>query len=99
MRYHRNAKTNVNQRSEIQKSIDSARELAKKYLAPHVTCNKWKKADHIEDKSHKPNVIHYAVPQEYWPLIKKVRKAAKLPLDDLLLQLSEYAPSLKRGNL
>jgi transposase-like protein len=60
---------------------------------------KWKKVDHLEDKSHRPETVYYAVPQEYWGLIKKVRERAKLPLDDLLLQLSEYVPSLKRGNL
>ena len=73
--------------------------MAKQYLTSHVTAAKWKKVGHLEDKSARPDIIHYAVPQEYWELIKKVREKAKLPLDDLLLQLAEYVPSLKRGNL
>lgn len=99
MHYHRNAKTNILQRQAIKESPESSRNLGKIYKISNVTAAKWKKAVHLEDKSHRPDIIHYAVPEEYWPLIKKVRKTAKLPLDDLLLQLSEYVPSLKRGNL
>lgn len=99
MQYHRNAKTNINQRKIIKESGQSARKLAESFFISHVTAAKWKKVDHLEDKSHKPNVIHYAVPKEFWKLIKKVRQFAKLPIDDLLLQLSNYVPNLKRGNL
>lgn len=99
MHYHRNAKTNIEQQKALKASYQSTRELARQYLISHVTAAKWKKANHLEDKSHKPYLIHYAVPQEYWTLIKRVRERAKVPLDDLLLQLSEYVPSLKRGNL
>jgi transposase-like protein len=98
MHYHRNAKTNVNQRAEMQKSTKSSRGLAEQYLVSHVTCNKWKKANHLEDKSHRPNTIHYAVPKEFWELIKRVRVKFKLPLDDLLDVLVNYIPSLKRTN-
>ena len=99
MHYHRNAKTNIEQRKVIRTSKEAARTLAEQYLVSHVTAAKWKKVKHTEDKSHRPDTIHYAVPREYWELIKQVREKAKLPLDDLLLQLVEYAPSLKRGNL
>lgn len=99
MHYHRNAKTNVNQREAIKESQESARELAKAYKVSHVTCAKWKKTKHVEDKSHKPETIHYTVPQEFWRIIKKARENTKLPLDDLLFQLVNYVPNLKRGNL
>jgi transposase-like protein len=99
MQYHRNAKTNIEQRKAIKESTLSSRKLSGRYFASHVTIAKWKKVDHLEDKSHRPDIIHYAVPKEYWDLIKMVRKKAKLPIDDLLLQLTEYVPSLKRGNL
>lgn len=98
MHYHRNAKTNVNQRNEMRKSVRSARELAKQYLVSHVTCNKWKKANHLEDKSHAPETIHYAVPKEFWKVVKLVRAKFKLPLDDLLQALATYVPSLNRIN-
>jgi transposase-like protein len=99
MQYHRNAKTNIEQRKAIKESALSSRKLSGRYFASHVTIAKWKKVGHLEDKSSRPDIIHYAVPQEYWDLVKKVREKAKLPIDDLLLQLSEYVPSLKRGNL
>lgn len=99
MHYHRNAKTNVNQRKAIKESRESCRELAKTYHISQVTAAKWKKAGHIEDKSHRPERIHYAVQREFWKIIKKARENAKLPLDDLLVQLVNYVPNLKRGNL
>lgn len=99
MHYHRNAKTNVNQRKAIKENrIDSARNLAKKYFISHVTCSKWKKADHLEDKSHTPLNIHYAVPKEFWKVVKLVRTKFKLPLDDLLQALAVYVPNLNRIN-
>lgn len=99
MHYHRNARTNLNQRQAIKESQESARKLAKTYQVSHVTTAKWKRAKHTEDKSHRPETIHYAVPQEFWKIIKKARETTKLPLDDLLFQLVNYVPSLKRGNL
>lgn len=98
MHYHRNAKTNVNQRGEMQKSLKSARALAEQYLVSHVTCSKWKSANHLEDKSHAPQTIHYAVPKEFWKVIKLVRTKFKLPLDDLFQALADYIPSLNRIN-
>ena len=99
MHYHRNAKTNIEQRKAIKMSDEKTRELAGRYCISHVTAAKWKKAEHTKDKSHRPDTIHYAIPKEYWLLIKKVREKTKLPIDDLLLQLADYVPSLKRGNL
>ena len=99
MHYHRNAKTNINQRQAIKESPLSSRKLAKTYCVSNVTTSKWKKVSHLEDKSHKPENIYYAVDKSFWQLIKKVRQSAKLPIDDLLTQLSGYIPNLKRGNL
>jgi len=98
MHYHRNAKTNVNQRVEMKNSLKPARELAERYLVSHVTCAKWKKSDNAEDKSHAPHLIHYAVPREFWEIVRRVRVKFKLPLDDLLAALTDYVPSLKRSN-
>jgi len=99
MHYHRNAKTNICQRQAIKDSKESSRKLGETYKISHVTASKWKKADHSEDKSHRPDTIHYAVPQEFWKIIKKARENTKLSLDDLLFQLVNYVPNLKRGNL
>lgn len=98
MHYHRNAKTNVNQRAVMQESLESARKLAKKYEVSHVTCNKWKKSEQVGDKKSTPHTIHYAVPKEFWKIIKQVRKKAMMPLDDLFLALEPYIPNLNRTN-
>jgi transposase-like protein len=98
MHYHRNAKTNVNQRAIIKKSLESARKLSRKYEVSHVTCNKWKKAEFAEDKRSTPHTIHYAVPKEFWKIIKRVRQKALMPLDDLFLAMQPYIPNLNRTN-
>jgi transposase-like protein len=98
MQYHRNAKTNVNQRAEMRVSSKSARQLAKQYLVSHVTCAKWKKADNTHDNSHAPHLIHYAVSREFWEVIKTVRKKFKLPLDNLFQALADYILGLNRIN-
>ena len=98
MHYHRNAKTNVNQRQAMQQSVESSRALAETYKISHVTAAKWKKADHAQDADHAPHTIHYAVPKEFWVLIKKVREKTLLPLDDLLQTLIDYIPALNRSN-
>jgi len=98
MRYHRNAKTNINQRKAIKESQESTRDLAKTYRVSHVTCAKWKKRSASGDASHTPNQIHYAVPKPFWKIIRNVRKKALLPLDDLLASLADYIPALNRSN-
>lgn len=79
MHYHRNAKTNISQRKAIKENRESARRLAEQYLVSHATTAKWKKVGHLEDKSHRPDIIHYAVSQEYWTLIKKSEKKLNCP--------------------
>lgn len=98
MHYHRNAKTNVNQRQAIQESLKSARRLAKQLMVSNTTVSKWKKADHLEDKKPIPQTIHYAVPKPFWRIIKRVRQRALMPLDDLFLALQPYLPQLNRTN-
>lgn len=98
MHYHRNAKTNVNQRQAIKDSQEVTRQLAEKYGISHVTAAKWKKSGHLTDASHTPKVIHYAVPKEFWELIKRVRESAKLTLDDLVEALLPYIPSVNHSN-
>jgi len=98
MHYHRNAKTNINQRQEMQKSRESSRKLAEKYCISHVTANKWKKSNHLEDADHTPHTIYYAVPKPFWEIIKRVREIGKFSLDELLDCLNSYVPGLKRSN-
>src|SRR5512135_1759625 len=98
MHYHRNAKTNINQRQAIKGSQETVRQLAEKYGISHVTAAKWKKANHLADAAHIPQTIHYAIPKQFWELVKRVRESTKLTLDDLVEALLPYIPSLNHSN-
>ena len=98
MHYHRNAKTNVNQRLAMHQSSTSSRNLAIKYEISHVTASKWHQRDEPEDKSSAPNTIHYTVDPAFWKIIKKVRQKALFSLDDLVVALQPYIERLNRPN-
>jgi DNA-binding transcriptional regulator YiaG len=59
--YHSNASTNQHVREIIQKSDLANVELANKYSINVQTVSKWRNRDYQEDKSSRPNVIHYAL--------------------------------------
>jgi len=98
MHYHRNAKTNVNQRLTMKNSHKSSRALGLQYEISHVTANKWKKRAEPADKSSRPETIHYAVDPAFWKIVKKVRQKALFTLDDLLVALKPYIEHLNRPN-
>jgi transposase-like protein len=98
MHYHRNAKTNVNQRLAMKNSQRSSRGLGDQYEVSHVTTSKWKKRDNPEDESSRPKTIHYAVDPAFWKIVKKVRQKALFTLDDLLIALKPYIENLNRTN-
>jgi len=98
MHYHHNAKTNISQRQAIKGSDLSSRHLGETYCVSHVTTAKWKKSKGVKDHSSAPHTITYAVPKEWWVLVKKVRKGALLKLDDLVETLLPYIPSLNHSN-
>jgi len=58
MQYHRKAKTNIEQRQIIKESSESTRDLGNRFLVSHLTVAKWRKAEHLEDKSSRPNTIY-----------------------------------------
>lgn len=98
MHYHRNAKTNLNQRQKMKESSLSSRELEEIFCVSHVTCCKWKNSDSPQDGKMGPKTIHYAVDQAFWKIIKKVRLKAKLTLDELVFVLQPYFNRLNRSN-
>lgn len=100
MQYHYNAKTNIQQRKIIKETIGkiSSRDLAEKFQVSHQTISKWRKVEHLEDKSSKPNKIHYALSKSEEKIIKKVRKKGLFSLDELLIALGPYIEKLNRSN-
>ena len=100
MQYHYNAKTNIQQRRIIKETAFqfSTRDLADKFQVSHQTIAKWRKSEHLEDKSSRPNKIHYVLSEAEQKIIKKVRKRGLFSLDDLVISLSPYIKKLNRIN-
>ncbi|MDO9155108.1 MAG: helix-turn-helix domain-containing protein, partial [Paludibacter sp.] len=60
--YHSNARTNVNNREQIQKCCSSTnRELAARFNVSNQTVSKWKNRDFVKDASCCPFNINYAL--------------------------------------
>jgi transposase InsO family protein len=73
-KYHSKARTNNTIRLEIQKSNQTERALSKRFIVSRKTVSKWKNRDFQEDKSSRPNIIHYALTEIEKELIRVVRK-------------------------
>ena len=100
MQYHHNAKTNIQQRRIIKETTYklSSRDLADRFQVSHVTVAKWRKVEHLEDKSSRPNTVYYALSEAEQKIIRKVRKRGLFSLDDILISLSPYIKRLNRTN-
>jgi len=97
--YHSNAKTNQHVREIIQKSDLANVELANMYNINVQTVSKWRNRDYQEDKSSKPNTIHYALSDLDKELIRVVRTLAWMELDDLVDCVSQNIPKANRSNV
>ena len=97
--YHSNAKTNQHVREIIQKSDLTNVELAKKYNVNIKTISKWKEREFVEDKSSRPNKIHYALSSLDKELIRVVRILTWMELDDLTDTIADVIPNANRSNV
>lgn len=97
--YHSNARTNQHVREIIQKSDLTNVELADKYSVNVKTISKHRKRDYTEDKSSRPNKIHYALTPLEKELIRVVRTLTWMKLDDLVDTISETISKANRSNI
>ncbi len=97
--YHSNAKTNRHVREIIQKSALSSVELANRYSINIQTVAKWRNRDYQEDKSSRPNTIHYALSPLDKELIRVVRTLTWMELDDLVDCVRQNIPKANRSNV
>jgi len=97
--YHSNAKTNRHVREIIQKSALSSVELANKYSINIQTVAKWRNRDFSEDKSSRPDTIHYALSDLDKELIRVVRTLTWMELDDLVETVFDVIPKATRSNV
>lgn len=97
--YHPNARTNQHLREIIQKSDLTNVELASKYNVNIQTISKWRGRDFLEDKSSRPDSIHYALTPLEKELIRIVRTLTWMELDDLTDTVEEMIPHANRSNI
>lgn len=96
---HGNAKTTPRIRKEIQESVESAAEIAKRLNLNIKTVLKWKKADSVDDKRSGPIQPKSVLSSTEQQIICEFRRVSKLPLDDVYIALKDQIPNLTRSNL
>ncbi len=97
--YHSNARTNQHVREIIQRSDLTNVELAQKYNINVKTVAKHKARDFTEDKSSRPDKIHYALTPLEKELIRVVRTLTWMELDDLTDTMGNTIPNANRSNV
>jgi transposase-like protein len=97
--YHENAKLNKHSRESIQSSGLTNNELAQRYEVNEKTVRKWRKRDFSEDKSSRPETIHYALNSLERKLIERVRRSTWMSLDDVVDTVGSMIPKANRSNV
>lgn len=98
-KYHKNAKTNIHIRSEIQSSNLSKNELALKYRIHINTVFKWSTRNNVEDKSSIPRTIHYALSEIEKEIIKTVRKSTWWSAEQIVESLEGQIERINKSNV
>ena len=97
---HKRARTTPAIREELRQSNLSERNLAQQYNISRETVRKWKHRDSVEDRSHRPHVLHATLSSAEEAIVVELRKTLLLPLDDLLVVVREFIqPDMSRSAL
>jgi transposase InsO family protein len=95
--YHSNAKTNVNNREQIQKCTSASNEeLATRFNVSNQTVSKWRNRDFVQDASCCPKNIEYALTEIETALVISIRRSSWLPLDEVYETLLEQNRTISR---
>lgn len=94
IRLHRNARTTLAIRREIQRSTLSAYALAKQYHISWTTAKRWKEAGSLEDRSSRPHRLRTDLNQEQIERILFERKQFKKTIEDIFFTLEDEIPNL-----
>ena len=95
--YHSNATTNVRLRSEINNSTLSNSELSIKYGVSEKTIYKWKNRTSFEDKSSRPQTVHYSLSDLNQLIAVKLRVLTWWSLDEITEVISPDNPETIRS--
>jgi len=98
--YHSNAKTNVNNREQIQKcSSVTNNVLASRFNVSTQTVSKWKNRDFTKDLSSRPKTIKYALTELETALAVSIRRTSWLALDEVFETLLEQNQQISRSSI
>lgn len=81
--YHPNATTNVRLRNEINNSNGTSLEISEKFGVSVNTVKKWRNRTDFEDKSSKPNTIHYSLSELEMLIAVELRSLTWWALDEI----------------
>jgi len=97
---HKQATTTPRVRAEIQASTEPAWVLAERYGTTEQTIWKWRKRDHVQDRSHTPHNLQTTLTPAQEAVAVSLRTSLLLPLDDLLAVVREFLnPDASRSGL
>ena len=94
IKLHKNAKTTLAIRKEIQESKESIYVVAKKYNLNWATIKRWKQASSLEDKSSRPHKLNTTLTKEEEDLICFERKQFKKTIEEIFFTLEARIPNL-----
>ena len=97
---HANATTTPKQRKYIQESDRSVKELAEELGVSETTVRRWRKRDHVHDRSSQPHDLQTTLSPEEEVIVVELRKTLLLSVDDLLCVVHEFInPECSRSSL
>ena len=97
---HKQATTTPRVRAGIQASTEPAWVLADRYGTTEQTIWKWRKRDHVQDRSHTPHRLQTTLTPAQEAIAVSLRRSLLLPLDDLLAVVREFLnPDVSRSGL
>ena len=98
--YHSNAKTNINNREQIQKcSSFSNKELAVRFSTSCQTISKWRNRNFVQYASCCPKNIEYALSELEIALVISIRRSSWLPIDEIHETLLEQNQTVSRSSV
>jgi len=97
--YHANARTNSHSRAIIQGSCLPLNDIAAQFQVSANTAAKWQNRESTEDKSSRPDTIHYTLNAFEKEVIRVVRTLTWCPLDELTEIIQTSIPYACRSNV
>lgn len=94
LKLHKNARTTLAIRQEIQQSSLAASALSRQYNISWTTAKRWKETESLEDKSSRPHQLRTDLSQKQIELILFERKQFKKTIEDIFFTLEDEIPNL-----